>query len=505
MRVTHVRNLVVPLAGAALFCGLLFLFYPYRTTFQFDTDEGINLIKARLVERGYRLYAEVWSDQPPVFTLALARLFPWVQNDLNAARNLVLAFAGLLVVSLAFVVQRVWGASQALLAVFLLLLTPFVTALSVSVMIGLPALALAFASLASLMHWHSRPHPIWLLISGILLGLSVLTKLYTGFLAPVFLAGIYLDASRRTGRADAAPGWRAAVLPGLLWTLAFGLVVVGTGLRVIGPAHMLELILPHLAAGMSNYYQGYQAEYSRFELLAGVLPIFGLALLGAWGALRRRQWLALYLMVWSLGGLGFFILVSPAWYHHTLLFSLPAVCLAAGGLGEAFIEPFAGWQYAHRPRRQKISLGVIATVAGVGLLAILFWQRMPPVMAQFNSQPYFIALQSAQPAREQVILDEIAPYRAQVKWMFTDLPMFAFQSEILVPPELAVLTSKRLASGELPQAEIARLVAQYRPEIILLGRFEYPGLESLLSTDYSLYSSHLDTLLYLRADLKDLK
>ena len=491
--------LVAPLAGAALFCGLLFLFYPYRTTFQFDTDEGVNLIKARLVEHGYRLYAEVWSDQPPVFSLALARLFPWVQQDLNAARNLVLASAGLLVASLAFVVQRVWGAWQALLAVFLLLLTPFVPALSVSVMIGLPALALAFASLACLVHWHSHPRPIWLLISGLLLGLSVLTKLFTGFLAPVFLAGIVLDASRRTGGEAGERSWRAAVSPLLMWSLAFGLVLAGTGLLVVGPAHLVELVAPHLAAGESDYYTAYQREFSLGGMLTGALPIFGLALLGVWGALRRRQWLALYPLAWTLGGLGMLLVLSPVWYHHTLLLTLPAVCLAAGGLGEAFSS------LARLLRRKQASLAqVTSTIAGLGLLAILLWQRLPPVWEEFNHQPYFIALQSAQPAREQVILDEIAPYRAQVQWMFTDLPMFAFQSEILVPPELAVLTSKRLASGELPQAEIARLVTAYRPEIILLERFEYPGLEALLSADYTLYSSHLDTLLYLRADLKDL-
>lgn len=495
MHVAYARKLVVPFAGAALFCGLLFLFYPYRTTFQFDTDEGVNLIKARLVERGCQLYSEVWSDQPPVFTLSLARLFRWMQDDLNAARHLVLAFAGLLAASLAFVVQRVWGGWQALLAVFLLLLTPFVPALSVSVMIGLPALALAFASLAILMHWHSRPHPIWLLLSGALLGYSVMTKLFTGFLVPVFQVGIILAAGQA-----ASFKLQAALKPLLLWSLAFFLVLAGICLNVIGPAQMLELILPHLEAGMSNYYQGYQEEYSRFELLAGALPIFGLALLGAWSALRRRQWLALYLMVWLLGGLGFFVLVSPAWYHHTLLLTLPAVCLAAGGLGEAF------GGLARLFHRQKISLAqVTTTVAGLGLVVVLLWQRLPPVWEEFDHQPYFIALQSAQPASEQVILDEITPFGAQIQWMFTDLPMFAFQSDILVPPELAVLTSKRLASGELPQAEITRLVTEYRPEIILLGRFEYPGLEALLSADYRLYSSHLDTLLYLRADLKDLE
>ena len=502
MQPRHFSKLAFPCLSALIFCALMFLFYPYRTTFQFDTDEGVNLIKGRLVESGYPLYEAAWSDQPPVFTLALARLFPWVEQDLNAARNLVLAFAGLLVGCLAYVVQEIWGARRALLAVFLLLLVPYFPALSVSVMIGLPAIALAFLSLASLTAWHAardkRTRPVWLLLSGAALGLSVMTKLFTGLLAPVFLGGIILEAAYRASRESDRSKWRAGLAPVLQWSAAFGLVVGGFGLLVIGPAHLAELVLPHLQAGQTGYYAGYQQEFSRSDLLAGAIPIFGLALLGAWSALRQRRWLVLYLLAWTVGGLAMLALVSPVWYHHTLLATLPACCLAAGGLGEVFSG------LASLFRRRKLLLSpVLSAVAGLSLLAVFLWQRLPPVLEEFDHQPYFITLRTAQPAREQVILDEIAPYRSQARWMFTDLPLYAFRAGILVPPELAVITSKRLASGELPQAEIARLVEQYQPEVILLGRFDFPELSPILSARYVLLSSHLDTHLYLRADLPE--
>jgi len=260
------------------------------------------------------------------------------------------------------------------------------------------------------------------------------------------------------------------------------------------------LILPHVEAGLSNYYQGYQAEYSRLGLLSGALPIFGLAALGAWDALSRKRWLALYPLAWMAGGLGFFAFVTPAWYHHTLLVTLPACILAAGVLYQALVKILG----LVRRRMSFQQAGAYPALALL-LLGVLLWQRLPPVWEEFNHQPYFIALRSAQPAREQIILDEIAPYQSIAQWMVTDLPMFAFRADILVPPELAVLTSKRLASGELSQVEIARLVQEYLPEIILLGRFDLPGLSDLLSADYVLLSSHLDTHLYLRADLPDLK
>lgn len=48
---------------------------PFLREFQFDNDEGINLMKALLFERGFSLYDEIWSDQPPVFTVLLAWWF----------------------------------------------------------------------------------------------------------------------------------------------------------------------------------------------------------------------------------------------------------------------------------------------------------------------------------------------------------------------------------------------------------------------------------------------
>jgi len=504
MRSAAPLRLAIPYLAALLYFAVLFVFYPHRTIFQADTDEGVNLIKARLVQSGYSLYQDIWSDQPPAFTLALAQLFGWVEQDLHAARNLVLMLASLLVGCLAYFVHKVWGVWAALLCVFLVLLAPSIPALSTSVMIGLPAIALAGLSLAALTAWHSSQRFQWLLVSGALLGFSVMTKLFTGLLAPIFLAGICIEAAMRVSRAAQhaqvyTQPWRAilAVLlpPALLWSAAFGLVAAGFTLLVIGPAHLAQLIVPHLAAGETSYN-----PYSFWDLLSAALPLLALALLGSWSALRCKRWLAFYPLAWMCSAFIFLAFHTPIWYHQLLLITVPACILAAGALGDLFQ---LGGQAV---RRVKIApWNRVYGLSVLGLAVALVWLRLPPVLDEFNHQPYFIALQQAHPVREQVILDEIAPYQPYANWMFTDLPMYAFRAEILVPPELAVLTSKRLVSGELPQQELARLVAAYQPEIILLGRFDLPELTPLLGSDYTLYSQHLNTQLYLRNDLPDLR
>ena len=57
------------------FLTVIFKYYPFRKIFEIDPDEGINLIKGLLVEQGYSLYTEIWSDQPPLFTYFLAVVF----------------------------------------------------------------------------------------------------------------------------------------------------------------------------------------------------------------------------------------------------------------------------------------------------------------------------------------------------------------------------------------------------------------------------------------------
>ncbi len=48
---------------------------PYADPRDWDYDEGINLMKVLLVDRGYALYTDIWSDQPPLLTAMLSWWF----------------------------------------------------------------------------------------------------------------------------------------------------------------------------------------------------------------------------------------------------------------------------------------------------------------------------------------------------------------------------------------------------------------------------------------------
>jgi len=68
--------------------------------------------------------------------------------------------------------------------------------------------------------------------------------------------------------------------------------------------------------------------------------------------------------------------------------------------------------------------------------------------------------------------------------VFTDWPMFAFRAQLPIPPDLTVLSSKRLESGEITEAEIIRRLEQVRPEQVFTLRLKLPALEQYLEENY---------------------
>jgi len=77
--------------------------------FAWDDDEGMNLMKAQSVRAGFELYQDIWSDQPPLFTLLLAMVFNLFGPSVPAGRILVLAFALLALLSTGLISRHIAG------------------------------------------------------------------------------------------------------------------------------------------------------------------------------------------------------------------------------------------------------------------------------------------------------------------------------------------------------------------------------------------------------------
>jgi len=483
-------HILVPLA---FFILMLFKF-PFQGRFEFDTDEGINLMKALLVMKGHPLYSEIWSDQPPLFTYMLAGWFRLFGLNVDAGRVLVLLLASLLLGSAMLVLRKTWGPWHSLAGAALVAIVPYFLPLSLATMIGLPSIAFALVSLERLSDWHlhRRRNALWL--SAIFLGLSILTKLFTAFLAPLFLLGLFWAEYKRP---ENYRRWDKILLPGFQWAVVLGILIGGVLLFLVKPGNLSQLWSPHLAAGQSSYLQAYSQIDPLGKQLESSLPILFLALIGGCWIFSSRRWLALYPLIWSLIAALLLSKYSLVWYHHLLIITLPAALLAAIAVGEGlaqlstlfFVRPF------------RIVPGILWILTLVGAIWV-FTTKIPEAREQFlppePEHPIF-----GEATRDEKLVGRMADYAPLTEWVVTDLPMYAFRAGLPVPPELAVLSTKRLETGALTEQQIIEVVRAYQPEQVLLGRFKFPTLEQSLQSEYVMIYSKSRKRLYLRNDLQD--
>jgi 4-amino-4-deoxy-L-arabinose transferase-like glycosyltransferase len=471
---TNKRHIFVTLLLPVIFIMGMLIFFPFRFRFEFDFDEGINLIKALMTLDGFHLYSEVWSDQPPVFNTILALWFSIVGVSVNAGRVLVLGFSALLLAAVVDYLHKFWGIWHAIFGVFLMITLPFYTTLSVSVMIGLPSIVLAMMAFISMVRWHEGHKTVWLALAGSFLGLSVMTKLWTVILVPLFLIGIFVQEwDFRTPRVFPREGLKK----GLIWSTAFLLVVGSVLLFQVRPAQVAQLVDIHLAAGKSEAMQSFAVRNTINSYLRDSVPLFILALIGAGTAARRKVWNVFYLILWTVAGYLLLHWIVPNWHHHQLLVTIPAAIIASIAIGEcatSLVSPI---------RRSSLGpLGLVQLAGVVILFAFLAYQRLPVTLKGFRLDfPNFDTYEvSDQPDYEIVAL--IRNFANKTHYLFTDRPMYAFRSQVPVYPGLAVITEKRYATGEPSQEEITSILEVTKPEQIILSRFNLPAVNEYMRT-----------------------
>ncbi|CCQ75322.1 glycosyltransferase family 39 protein [Magnetospira sp. QH-2] len=459
--------------------GLLFavglcLLGPWWGVFEMDTDEGLNLMKAMLVADGHEMFSEIWSDQPPLLTYILAGVHRIFGNDIAAARGTILFFSSLLIWALFRMVRREEGAMAAWVAVAILVSGTLYQRLSVSVMIGLPALALALLALDQMLGARGRL-PRYAL-SGLLMALALQTKMFTVLLLPGLLLALWIDGRRF------AVTWRTV-------GGTFGLALAGTfgGLALLaGPEFIDQLITPHLQAGLDKgfpYDRGADRLWSLLLDQPQYLVMGGLGVLLAWPWHKASRWIPV------IGAVGASVALyrhTPLWIHQLLLIQIPLAWLAgcaAGRLVEGFRLPSMLWRGA------AIGLGVLLVVGG-GWLAV---QQTTKTAALFHRSPT---------EREQLAVQALKARTGETRWLVTDRPIDGYYAQLPVIPPLAVYSLKRVRGGLLTPEQVAEWIRTYRPEQVSYRRF-YMGkaVKAYLKEHYTKVEGLKAHLLYLRKDL----
>jgi hypothetical protein len=201
-----------------------------------------------------------------------------------------------------------------------------------------------------------------------------------------------------------------------------------------------------------------------YTLLAGV----GIFLL-----LKQKLPLPVLPLIWLITVWVALTYYQPLWYHYYPLISVPVVWLAAYGLTQSFnffcqkqwVKTLS-WRNLKRP-----------TLSGVAAGFVGFAIALTPIKLAVNAFINYQFVAESKPKLE--VIAKVQALQSSTQWLFTDLPIVAFYTSLKVPPEIAVFSTKRIASGSLSDEKLTKILQTYQPEQVLLGR--YPKVEAALT------------------------
>lgn len=454
---------------------IVFVIYtmPIKEQFQFNNDEGLNLLTAFMYSHKFSLYTDIWHDQPPIFPIILSSWLTLFGHSAFTARILVLIFSAILVWSFYQIMCYFLGIVPALVSTLLLVVSRDFFKLSASAMVGIPCISLVMLSIYTLIFYAKRPRKVLLFLSGSLLAISLQTKLFSIIFIPSIICLLLYFNLRENQFKKITKKFFLTIFLWLATTvvvyLLIGILFNSLNYEQLWEAHDI---------GETNYGQFYNINLLKYRL-AGKNIIFSLlSFLGILVIFVKRRWEGIFPLAWLITALVFLLKHQPIWYHHYVIIFIPLAWLS--GYAVVLVVNFfqkEDW-YSHFKSLNIQQLFLPCTAA------ILLISSMNEVRTRI-------------PRRKEILkdirveaVDILSKHRESTKWIFTDSPIIAFYAKLFVPPEIAFLPNKRFLSGSITLDEILLILQKYRPEQIVLSRkiekFKaHPGISAYLQENYT--------------------
>ena len=400
-------------AGASL-AGLLALFLflqsllPLRTAILIGADEGFEVAKATLCLKGYKLYTDIWNDQPPLHTFLLTETIRYLSSTMLGPRLITSGFAMLLLAAVFVLCRRFNGPRVATITTGLLLASPGFLLLGSSCMLEIPALAPCVAALSVLALGNRTKWPVAEVVAGALLGIALEIKIISLVSLPLGTFLVWIN-QRQDSFAMRSFSKRFVVLSMclLLSTIATDLVA-SHGAYL---AHFQQSWTSHFGGVKSlDYGSPNDHRFSWAVLLRNwdlTLPaLIGVVVCvrGGWrgpSAAVPLGWLAYILLVFGLH--------RPWWNYYYVHTAIPLCWCAALGID-------AVWARARWPEQRLwcVALAIYAQFAGVWIVG----RRYLEVQSARRSTQTFTCL----------FLREMERYKAQAHWLYSEEPVYSFLS-----------------------------------------------------------------------------
>lgn len=425
---------------------------PHLDEFVRSDDEGNDLMKARMLREGYVLYRDIWSDHPPLFTLLLAGAFALFGESVLVARGIAVAFGCLSLISTAWIGRLLGGRLSSLAAMAFLALSPRFFSSSRTVIIDLPAQALGSVALAcGLMALHTK-RDAWLLAAGLGLSASLMIKPIGAFLFVPLALIVWFR-----GRSHGATRWCRWGKRVVLLTLSVTIPLLMVFCLFAGPLLIQQVV--------GTYYQRQQVldfhwsevrrEIADHLSKGGVLYWAGLflALYGLTLSWRDRDRKEIVASVWLLTAVIAVCSQTPLRARYFVMVSSPVAALLSRGLHEATRRIRLFWA---TPRRRRYSPLVAALAIVPFAWGIIGGIRT--ALAETCEE---------HPAEEEAVAI-LRSLCTPDNYVISDDGMLTFRAGVLTPPELSVISGRRIETGQLTVQTLIAASHKYRPEAIVL-------------------------------------
>ena len=405
-------------------------------SYYYSSDEGLNLIKSLLVLKGHKLYSEIWSDQPPVFTYIVSYFINLFGFDEGLLRILINIFSLIIVLGVGEIVsdiiskyhQRDDYKVRLISYLFAFIFVPLINnylKFSNAIMIGIPCLS--FGVLGAVFFQKRKLNKIYYFLSAFFLSLSVFTKFF-GILIAFGLAFAEIIESLLSKRFS-------EVMKELL---IFAAICAGISLVVLSilTPELFEnfysnLLSGHLKHSKTSFFSTGDKLIRRLDNIKTILR--STTLLFVVGLFFNR--LRLYILPLSLLLFNFIVFANhkPIWEHHYYFIYFPFAILAAV-VFSSFALSFNSLEKIKRDKKEMVAFCIF-----ILSLSFLLWKAPGAIKGQYKK----LVKNST---KMNPVVVELIKNNSTNEYVFTDMPLYAIAAGKLVPPEIAVLSWKRVSS-----------------------------------------------------------
>lgn len=477
--------------------------------FGLTNDEGAHLMWAQLAREGQPLYQETQAVQSPLFLGAVRVGLQVGGPTIAAGRWAMLVGYGLLAVALSGLAYRAGGGVGAVVAMVLVGLAPLIFTFSRLVMAEVPATGLAVFSLLLLFIFLDRGHRLWLLASGVALGLSFIFKALNPFIiAPVGLLLMW-PATRQTGKVASWETFRLPLMSKIFWrSLLFNslgwaggvLLPIFALLLSYDPAILYDQLIVFRGDLRAAIPGSWAETWQQFSLL--LHSHWGLWLLAGGGLISAgwRHWIhpkigqnqadppdnlssfhyTVVWLVWLLAGLMMLAWHTPLFYHHQVVLMPPLILLGAGFITDLV----ALWPWA-AVDNQPSALRWYGPVVGLSLLAVIAALNLPSMVAA-NQQTTAIVTGG----REVQALELLQTVTNPNDFVMGDSQLLIFMAGRRTPPPLGDVALVAIKAGRQTSSRMITLSQGYEAAAVVQWSLRLPWLPEYLDWVQHNYLAH---------------